>query len=89
MEDAYVDGSTFSSSNRVLPNYHKFLKLTELDVLDTIETIKVAIAYKIDGARARTLPCRSRYASPSQGCLPRVGEMAEAYHWSKYFPWSS
>ncbi|KAI1067521.1 hypothetical protein LB506_004333 [Fusarium annulatum] len=42
------DGSTSSFTS----NHHNALKLTELDVLDTIETIKAAIAYKIDGARA-------------------------------------
>ncbi|KAI1195258.1 Adenylosuccinate synthetase [Nemania serpens] len=37
-------------------NYYTSLNLTKLDVLDTFETIKVAIAYKIDGEELDSYP---------------------------------
>ncbi|EXK35183.1 adenylosuccinate synthetase [Fusarium oxysporum f. sp. lycopersici 4287] len=37
-------------------NYYDSLNLTKLDVLDTFETIKIAIAYKIDGEELDSYP---------------------------------
>jgi adenylosuccinate synthase len=37
-------------------NYYTSLNLTKLDVLDTFETIKVAIAYKVDGIELEHYP---------------------------------
>ncbi|KAJ4267310.1 Adenylosuccinate synthase [Fusarium torreyae] len=37
-------------------NYYTSLNLTKLDVLDTFETIKIAIAYKIDGEELDSYP---------------------------------
>jgi adenylosuccinate synthase len=37
-------------------NYYTSLNLTKLDVLDTFETIKIAIAYKIDGNELDSYP---------------------------------
>ncbi|KAI0109078.1 Adenylosuccinate synthetase [Nemania sp. FL0031] len=37
-------------------NYYTALNLTKLDVLDTFETIKIAIAYKIDGEELDSYP---------------------------------
>ncbi|KAL6856546.1 Adenylosuccinate synthetase [Trichoderma novae-zelandiae] len=37
-------------------NYYTSLNLTKLDVLDTFETIKVAIAYKVDGKELESYP---------------------------------
>ncbi|KAF9767821.1 hypothetical protein IL306_014949 [Fusarium sp. DS 682] len=37
-------------------NYYTSLNLTKLDVLDTFETIKVAIAYKVDGVELEHYP---------------------------------
>lgn len=37
-------------------NYYTALNLTKLDVLDTFETIKVAIAYKVDGEELASYP---------------------------------
>ncbi|KAL7926942.1 Adenylosuccinate synthetase [Trichoderma austrokoningii] len=37
-------------------NYYSSLNLTKLDVLDTFETIKIAIAYKIDGEELDSYP---------------------------------
>ncbi|KAL2279992.1 hypothetical protein FJTKL_12966 [Diaporthe vaccinii] len=37
-------------------NYYTSLNLTKLDVLDTFETIKIAIAYKIDGQELDSYP---------------------------------
>ncbi|KAF5541499.1 adenylosuccinate synthetase [Fusarium mexicanum] len=43
-----------SYSNSI--NYYDCLNLTKLDVLDTFETIKIAIAYKIDGEELDSYP---------------------------------
>jgi adenylosuccinate synthase len=37
-------------------NYYDSLNLTKLDVLDTFETIKIAIAYKVDGEELDSYP---------------------------------
>ncbi|VUC36838.1 unnamed protein product [Clonostachys rosea] len=37
-------------------NYYTSLNLTKLDVLDTFETIKIAIAYKVDGQELDSYP---------------------------------
>ncbi|KYK59117.1 adenylosuccinate synthetase [Drechmeria coniospora] len=37
-------------------NYYTSLNLTKLDVLDTFETIKIAIAYKVDGEELDSYP---------------------------------
>ncbi|KAI8668955.1 Adenylosuccinate synthetase [Fusarium keratoplasticum] len=37
-------------------NYYDSLNLTKLDILDTFETIKIAIAYKIDGEELDSYP---------------------------------
>ncbi|KAJ3539152.1 hypothetical protein NM208_g5609 [Fusarium decemcellulare] len=37
-------------------NYYTSLNLTKLDILDTFETIKIAIAYKIDGEELDSYP---------------------------------
>ncbi|RWA10199.1 hypothetical protein EKO27_g4910 [Xylaria grammica] len=37
-------------------NYYSALNLTKLDVLDTLETIKIAIAYKVDGEELDSYP---------------------------------
>ena len=37
-------------------NYYTSLNLTKLDVLDTFETIKIAIAYKVNGQEVDTYP---------------------------------
>lgn len=37
-------------------NYYTSLNLTKLDVLDTFETIKIAIAYKVDGQELESYP---------------------------------
>ncbi|KAI8623143.1 Adenylosuccinate synthetase [Xylariaceae sp. FL1651] len=37
-------------------NYYTSLNLTKLDVLDTFETVKIAIAYKIDGKELDSYP---------------------------------
>ncbi|KAH6657455.1 P-loop containing nucleoside triphosphate hydrolase protein [Truncatella angustata] len=37
-------------------NYYSALNLTKLDVLDTFETIKIAIAYKVDGEELDSYP---------------------------------
>ncbi|KAH7162398.1 Adenylosuccinate synthetase [Dactylonectria estremocensis] len=37
-------------------NYYTALNLTKLDVLDTFETIKIAIAYKVDGEELSSYP---------------------------------
>ncbi|RSM08293.1 Adenylosuccinate synthetase [Fusarium oligoseptatum] len=37
-------------------NYYDSLNLTKLDILDTFETIKVAIAYKVDGEELDSYP---------------------------------
>lgn len=37
-------------------NYYTSLNLTKLDILDTFETIKIAIAYKIDGQELDSYP---------------------------------
>ncbi|KAI1180237.1 Adenylosuccinate synthetase [Nemania sp. FL0916] len=37
-------------------NYYDTLNLTKLDVLDTFETIKIAIAYKVDGEELDSYP---------------------------------
>ncbi|KAF4988639.1 hypothetical protein FDECE_14973 [Fusarium decemcellulare] len=37
-------------------NYYDALNLTKLDILDTFETIKIAIAYKIDGEELDSYP---------------------------------
>jgi adenylosuccinate synthase len=37
-------------------NYYDSINLTKLDVLDTFETIKVAVAYKLDGEELSSYP---------------------------------
>ncbi|KAL2213922.1 adenylosuccinate synthetase [Sarocladium strictum] len=37
-------------------NYYTSLNLTKLDILDTFETIKIAIAYKVDGQELESYP---------------------------------
>jgi len=37
-------------------NYYDSLNLTKLDVLDTFETLKIAIAYKVDGEELDSYP---------------------------------
>jgi adenylosuccinate synthase len=37
-------------------NYYTAMNLTKLDVLDTFETIKIAIAYKVDGEELESYP---------------------------------
>ncbi|KAL2687578.1 hypothetical protein Neosp_005139 [[Neocosmospora] mangrovei] len=37
-------------------NYYNSLNLTKLDILDTFETIKIAIAYKVDGEELDSYP---------------------------------
>ncbi|OAA50723.1 Adenylosuccinate synthetase [Cordyceps fumosorosea ARSEF 2679] len=37
-------------------NFYTALNLTKLDVLDTFETIKVAVAYKVDGQELKSYP---------------------------------
>ncbi|CAF9922551.1 MAG: hypothetical protein GOMPHAMPRED_002607 [Gomphillus americanus] len=56
--DADVDGSVHlvvvKYSNSI--NYYTSLNLTKLDVLDTFETIKIAIAYKVNGQEVDSYP---------------------------------
>ncbi|CZR36833.1 putative Adenylosuccinate synthetase [Fusarium proliferatum ET1] len=57
--DADVDGLVDTTSKPRYSNsinYYDSLNLTKLDVLDTFETIKIAIAYKIDGEELDSYP---------------------------------
>ncbi|KAJ0146368.1 hypothetical protein HZ326_10950 [Fusarium oxysporum f. sp. albedinis] len=51
---AHTDLVVVKYSNSI--NYYDSLNLTKLDVLDTFETIKIAIAYKIDGEELDSYP---------------------------------
>jgi adenylosuccinate synthase len=50
----WLDLVVVSYSNSI--NYYTSLNLTKLDVLDTFETIKIAIAYKVDGQELESYP---------------------------------
>ncbi|KAG8410913.1 Adenylosuccinate synthase [Metarhizium acridum] len=50
----WLDLVVVNYSNSI--NYYTSLNLTKLDVLDTFETIKIAIAYKIDGEELDSYP---------------------------------
>jgi len=50
----WLDLVVVSYSNSI--NYYTSLNLTKLDVLDTFETIKIAIAYKVDGQELDSYP---------------------------------
>ncbi|KAM5353289.1 hypothetical protein ACJZ2D_016811 [Fusarium nematophilum] len=50
----WLDLFVIKYSNSI--NFYSSLNLTKLDVLDTFETIKVAIAYKIDGEELDSYP---------------------------------
>ncbi|PNP46202.1 hypothetical protein TGAMA5MH_02237 [Trichoderma gamsii] len=47
-------------------NYYTSLNLTKLDVLDTFETIKIAIAYKIDGEELDSYPADLNILNPAE-----------------------
>ncbi|KAH7249209.1 Adenylosuccinate synthetase [Fusarium solani] len=51
---SYTDLVVVKYSNSI--NYYDSLNLTKLDILDTFETIKIAIAYKIDGEELDSYP---------------------------------
>ncbi|KAK2591072.1 Adenylosuccinate synthase [Conoideocrella luteorostrata] len=55
VEDADVDDLVVVKYSTSI-NYYTALNLTKLDVLDTFETIKIAIAYKIDGEELDSYP---------------------------------
>ncbi|EEU42323.1 uncharacterized protein NECHADRAFT_40313 [Fusarium vanettenii 77-13-4] len=51
---SYTDLVVVKYSNSI--NYYDSLNLTKLDILDTFETIKIAIAYKVDGEELDSYP---------------------------------
>ncbi|KAG5665848.1 hypothetical protein KAF25_009973 [Fusarium avenaceum] len=51
---AHTDLVVVKYSNSI--NYYDSLNLTKLDVLDTFETLKIAIAYKVDGEELDSYP---------------------------------